>query len=284
MKRILIILIMTALGLSLAYGVGINGQSYSGWPILFLCAVWAYALNWLVYIPAAIKQTEKFFDITGSFTYITGVGLAIILSENVDIRAIVVAALVVMWACRLGYFLFKRIKHDKKDRRFDKIKVDKLRFLITWTLQGCWVTLTALCALFILTANNQVAWDIFASVGLIMWVIGFFVEVAADNQKSRFNSNPDNKDKFISTGLWARSQHPNYFGEILLWSGIAVMALPLMSGWQYLALISPVFVAVLLTRVSGIPLLRRKSDAKWGDDPDYQAYRKSTPVLIPKVF
>ena len=76
-----------------------------------------------------------------------------------------------------------------------------------------------------------------------------------------------------------RSRHPNYCGEILLWTGIAFIALPALSGWSLATLISPVFVYVLLTRISGIPLLETRSDAKWGDDPEYRAYKQRTPVL-----
>ena len=95
-------------------------------------------------------------------------------------------------------------------------------------------------------------------------------------------SDPSNKDKFINTGLWAWSRHPNYFGEIVLWIGVAVIALPVMKGWQFLTLISPVFVYLLLTKISGIPLLENKSDEKWGGQEDYEKYKADTPVLMLK--
>ena len=105
----------------------------------------------------------------------------------------------------------------------------------------------------------------------------------ADQQKARFSSDPANKGKFISTGLWSKSRHPNYFGEILLWIGVATVAVPALEGWQRVALISPLFVTLLLTKVSGVPLLEKKSDSKWGGQEDYEAYKKATPVLIPKL-
>ena len=101
-------------------------------------------------------------------------------------------------------------------------------------------------------------------------------------QKSHFSADPANKGKFIRTGLWSRSRHPNYFGEITLWVGVAIIALPVLQGWQWIALISPVFVALLITRVSGVPLLEAKADKKWGGQADYEEYKKQTPVLIPK--
>ena len=118
--------------------------------------------------------------------------------------------------------------------------------------------------------------------GILVWAAGMLIEIVADRQKSAFKSNPDNKGGFISTGLWAWSRHPNYFGEIVLWTGMAIVALPVLHGWQWATLISPVFVAFLLIKVSGIPLLEAKADERWGGDEDYEAYKRNTPVLVPK--
>ena len=180
--------------------------------------------------------------------------------------------------------MFRRIQKAGEDRRFRKIKLSTPRFLVTWTLQGTWVFLTAGAALAaIMTPNTAPVGTVFY-VGAAIWVVGFAVEVIADNQKTAFKADPANKNKFITTGIWARAQHPNYFGEILLWAGVAVMALPSLSGSAMIFLISPVFVAVLLTRISGVPLLRKTAGARWGDDPEYQAYLKNTPLIIPRIF
>ena len=100
-------------------------------------------------------------------------------------------------------------------------------------------------------------------------------------QKIRFKSNPNNQEQFIKHGLWSVSRHPNYFGEIILWFGISVIAFPLLSGWQYISLISPIFVYFLLTSVSGINLLEKKANQKWNNSKSYQKYKKKTPQLIP---
>jgi steroid 5-alpha reductase family enzyme len=121
-----------------------------------------------------------------------------------------------------------------------------------------------------------------AVLGTAVWVAGFAIEVVADRQKSRFRADPANRDRFIRTGLWAWSRHPNYFGEITLWVGVALVAAPALAGWQLATLVSPVFVFLLLTRVRGIPLLEARAQQKWGHDPDYQAYRARTPVLLPR--
>lgn len=258
-----------------------GGTSVAGVPLFALSVGLAFLIQWLVFIPAYIFQTEKFFDLTGSLTYISVITGAVIFSEGVDGRSILLAALVVIWAIRLGSFLFGRIKKAGKDDRFDEIKPSFIRFLNVWTIQGLWVTFTMAAALVAITTTTRKELDLFAIVGFLIWVFGFAIEVIADSQKSRFSANPDNKGKFIQTGLWSISRHPNYFGEIVLWIGVAVIALPILQGWQWVALISPVFVAFLLIGVSGIPLLENKADKKWGGQEDYESYKKRTPILIP---
>ena len=185
---------------------------------------------------------------------------------------------------RLGTFLFSRIHKAGKDDRFDAIKPDTFRFFNAWTIQGLWVTLTGATALITITTTTRKPLDAFAVVGALVWAIGFGIEVVADLQKSRFNANPANKGQFVRDGLWSRSRHPNYFGEIVLWIGVAIIALPVLQGWQWVALLSPIFVTLLLTRVTGVPLLEAKAEKKWGGQPDYEAYKAATPVLIPKLF
>ena len=117
--------------------------------------------------------------------------------------------------------------------------------------------------------------------GCGVWLIGFAIEVVADAQKSSFKSDPSNQGHFIRTGLWAWSRHPNYFGEIVLWIGMFVTCSVDFKNSQWVAILSPLFVVFLLTKVSGIPMLEKRSDEKFGDDPAYIAYRDSTSVLIP---
>jgi steroid 5-alpha reductase family enzyme len=275
--------ILILIGLLVAWAGSQGGAFLVGIPIFALAVGLAFLIQWLAFIPAYWLQTEKFFDLTGSITYISVITLALIFSKAVDARSILLLALVVIWAIRLGTFLFGRIKKAGKDDRFDEIKPSWIRFLNVWTIQGLWVTFTMAAALVAITTTNRKELDLFAIVGFLVWVFGFSFEVVADSQKSRFSANPENKGKFIQTGLWARSRHPNYFGEIMLWVGVAIIALPVLQGWQWVALISPVFVTLLLTRVSGVPLLEKKADKKWGGQVDYESYKKSTPVLIPKL-
>ena len=271
------------IGCLLALAGSQYGTSLAGIPIFTLSVGLAFLIQWLVFIPAYLQQTEKFFDLTGSLTYILVMLAAVIFSPGVDLRAMLLAALVVIWALRLGSFLFNRVQKAGKDGRFDDIKPSFIRFLNVWTIQGLWVTFTMAAALAAITSTSRKGLDVFAVIGLLVWVCGFAIEVAADSQKSRFNADPANKGKFIQSGLWSRSRHPNYFGEIMLWVGVAIIALPVLQGWQWATLISPLFVALLITRVSGVPMLEKRADEKWGGQPEYEAYKKNTPVLIPRL-
>ncbi len=277
------IIIAITLGALVALGGSQGSATYNGLPVFAVCAGLAYAINWLVFIPSSIAKTEKFYDLTGGLSYISVILVAVNLSPEMDPRARVASAFVVIWSSRLATFLFRRISKDGKDGRFDDIKTRALRFLMAWTLEGLWVVLTVAAALAIITSTNTKPLGIIGYVGIIVWLVGFSIEVVADRQKSRFRENPENAGKFIDIGLWSRSRHPNYFGEIVLWVGIAILAFPILEGWQYVTLISPVFVTFLLTKVSGIPLLEQRSDEKWGGQEDYEAYKARTPVLIPKL-
>jgi steroid 5-alpha reductase family enzyme len=274
------IVILVGLGIAVAGSQG--SASVLGIPIFALSVGLAFAIQWLAFIAAYLLQTESFFDLTGSLTYISVTAIAVLLSPVVDGRSILLLALVVVWAARLGTFLFRRIRRAGKDVRFDEIKPSFLRFLNTWTLQGLWVTFTLAAALAAITTTTRKELDLFAAIGFLVWVFGFAFEATADTQKSRFRADPNNKGKFIHTGLWAWSRHPNYFGEIVLWVGVAIIALPVLRGWQWVTLISPVFVALLITRISGVPILEKQADERWGGQEEYEAYKERTPVLIPR--
>jgi steroid 5-alpha reductase family enzyme len=275
------VILSVLVGLGVAWAGSQGGATAMGIPVFILAVGAAFVIQWLVFIPSYLLRNESFYDLTGSITYITVTVGALLLSPEVDGRSLLLLALVVIWAARLGTFLFRRIRKAGKDARFDELKTSFSRFLLTWTLQGLWVSLTLAAALAAITTTTRKGLDAFALIGFLVWALGFAFEVVADAQKSRFRADPENKGKFIHTGLWAWSRHPNYFGEIVLWIGVAIIALPVLQGWQWVTLISPIFVTLLITRVSGLPMLEKRADEKWGGQEDYEAYKERTPVLIP---
>lgn len=282
-KRLIVLPIVILVAAAIALAGSQGGYTWEGMSIFAIGYVIAFVIQWIAFIPAYLNRTEKFYDLTGSITYITVVLTALLLVPETTTRATILAAIVIIWAFRLGSFLFIRILKAGEDRRFREIKQSWVRFLTAWTIQGLWVSLTLAAALAAITTPYQDNIDVFLVLGLLIWIIGFGIEVIADWQKSRYKADPENDGKFIDVGLWRISRHPNYFGEIVLWIGVAIIALPVLSGWQFVTLISPLFVILLLTKVSGIPMLEDRADDKWGGQEDYEQYKENTPVLIPKL-
>ena len=283
MKKLIFILLAVGLPLGVATLANPAGLTLAGWPAMTALALGAFAIQWLAFIPARLFQTERFYDLTGSITYIAVTLAAISVATAPSGAQWLIAIMIFIWAGRLGSFLFRRIHAAGGDQRFDHIKVSSSRFFVAWTLQGAWVVMTSCAALTAILSAERTAVGVIYVMGAVMWVAGFVIEVMADQQKSRFRADPANAGRFINVGLWARSRHPNYFGEILLWAGIAVMAIPYLSSTQWVVMLSPLFVYALLTRISGIPTLARRGQQLWGDDPIYQAYVANTPRLLPRL-
>ncbi len=267
--------------------ISYNSIDFDGSNLVGQILVLTFVIQWIAYIPAFLFKTEKFYDLTGSLTYIGTILFALYATgslANLTLGNILVGLAIIVWAIRLGSFLFMRIRKDKKDGRFDSIKTSFSQFFMTWTLQGMWVFICSSAALIAIANPSGIPINSLFILGLLMFIFGFAIEVIADNQKSAFRSIPENKDSFINEGLWARSRHPNYFGEITLWAGITVMGISTFEGMNYLAIFSPIFSYLLLVYVSGVRMLEGRGHKKWGHLEDYQNYKKNTPKLIPKIF
>ena len=250
----------------------------------FLISI-AVLIQFLVFLPSFIFKTEKFYDLTGSLTYISVTSIAYFSLDNPTTTDTILFLYVIIWAGRLGLFLFRRINKDGKDERFDKAKKKFFWFLQYWMGQAGWVVFTAGASILAILAPTETELDIIAFSGIFLWWSGFLIEVIADYQKRKFRETSDPKTEFISSGLWARSRHPNYFGEITLWIGMAVLSLSSLSGIEYVtAIVSPVFVYLLLRKAEGVPMLERIAEERYGDLPEYQQYKENTPVLMIKLF
>ncbi|MDA8683130.1 DUF1295 domain-containing protein [Gammaproteobacteria bacterium] len=267
-----------------AFLVAVLLANATGIDLVLKVVLIAFALQWLAFIPAYVFQTEKFYDLMGSITYLSVMWFSLASTSEqftaLNGANIAIVLLITLWALRLGTFLFMRIHKDGEDKRFRSIKPSATQFFMTWTLQGLWVSMCSMCALTAISSETGVVMNALFYIGLGLFIYGFCIEIVADNQKSKFRSIPENKDKFITTGLWAKSRHPNFFGEIVLWAGIAVMSFSSLHGLQYLTLISPVFTYLLLVYVSGVRMLEARADKKWGQDEDYVKYKSKTSVLM----
>ena len=256
-----------------------SGVDASGVRLFAICGLIAFAVQWICFIPSWFLHSERFFDLVGSATYLTVAVVSLLAIPKIDTRSVLLGLMICLWGLRLGTFLFARVQAVGHDARFNLIKHKFAWFLMTWTVQGLWVLITSSAALAAITSSKR---SDFGIIGIILWLTGFVIEIVADEQKRKFKLDPSKQNSFITDGLWGWSQHPNYFGEIVLWIGVSLVALPGLSSWQYFTLISPVFVFILLTRISGLPMLNSAARKRWGDDPEFLAYKKSTPVLIPR--
>ena len=272
-------LVLSFIAFSLAYSIAFLTEI----DLVKNAVLYAFIIQWILFVPAYLFKTEKFYDLSGSFTYVFVVSYILysqFTESGLNVGNIIVGSCIIIWAVRLGTFLFFRIKKAGKDKRFDEIKTSASRFFMTWTLQGMWVSICSACALAAISSANGVEINMLFYTGLVCFLIGFIIEIIADNQKTKFREYPKNKDNCISSGLWAYSRHPNYLGEIVLWLGVSIMAVSSLSGPQYITLISPVFTYVLLVYISGVRILEANGKEKWGHLETYQEYLKKTPALI----
>ena len=240
----------------------------------------SFIIHWLLFIPAYVFKTEKFYDLTGTISYISIV-LYVLLSSTdgiINFGNMIVSSLIIMWTIRLGTFLFTRIKKAGEDKRFREIKKSFSWFFMAFTISGMWVSICAICAL--TGISNGIELTSVTYIGVIIFIIGFALEVISDNQKTNFRKIEYNKDKFITTGLWKYSRHPNYLGEIVLWTGVAIISYSSLEVYQMFTLVSPIFTYLLLVNVSGINLLEKSGEKKWGHLDSYKSYKENTPRLI----
>ena len=256
----------------------------SGSELVVNTAWYVLVIHWLAFIPALIFKTEKFYDLTGSICYAFAAIYVYFQSYGMFLSlSLFISLAILIWTLRLGSFLLKRVMDAGEDKRFRTIKTNPTQFFMTFNLSALWVVICSLCALTAVSNGVLEVKSIFY-IGLLVFIIGFLIEVIADNQKTAFRAVPENANSFITTGLWSVSRHPNYFGEVTLWLGIAIMSLPYLEGIQYWTLISPVFSFVLIYFVSGVRMLEARANVKWGENPEYLEYVKKTPIFFPKIF
>ena len=211
----------------------------------------------------------------------------------------------------VGSFLFARILSTGDDSRFEKIRNSPPKFFFAWFMQATWVSLCLLPVLavnslpptspaFAAATNKVKPTDI---LGLTLFISGFLFEVTADRQKSAWSKAKEQKkhsEQFLTSGLWSKSRHPNYFGEATLWTGIATTAAGVLASQAgqagmglngglagrivalAMAGVSPLFVLTLLLKVSGVPMSEKKYDKRFKGNAKYEEWKRNTPMFVPK--
>lgn len=240
-----------------------------------------FGINWAAWIVASTFQTEVFYDIVGTLSYTTVVLFALINAGHYHLRQIGVVSMVLLWTWRLGTFLFYRTLSTGGDSRFDEAKTQPLKFFIFWTLQAVWAWVCCLPVIIICAEGRNPSLGPTDIIGVAIFALGFVFEATADFQKLLFKRDPSNRGRFIKSGVWSLCRYPNYFGEILLWWGIFLTSAKALQDEEFVSIVSPLFVMLLLLGVSGIPIQEKQAKERWANDAEYAAYRDRTPLLIP---
>lgn len=237
--------------------------------------------NGVFFIIALLLKTDVFTDITYSMTFVILTLFLFFTSGKTDILQLLTAICVVLWGFRLGGYLLWRIIHIKVDHRFDDKRDSFIRFGFFWLLQAVavWAVMLSVYGIINRPGMDTIPWYFFA--GIPFALLGLLVETVADLQKYTFKSKPEGKGAFMRTGIWKYSRHPNYFGDMLFWWSISFPGLFLFKGFEFLYFLGPLFISLLLRFVSGVPLLEKSAKEKWGDDPEFQEYQKTTSLVIP---
>ncbi|XP_011650783.1 uncharacterized protein LOC101219154 isoform X4 [Cucumis sativus] len=233
------------------------------------------------FIITALLKFDKVTDFAGSTNFVILAVLTLVLKGSWHFRQVILSVLVVAWGLRLGFFLLMRILQWGEDRRFDEMRSNLGKLAVFWIFQAVWVWTVSLPVTVVNASNHNPSLRAADVIGWIMWLIGFLIEATADQQKLRFKSSPENRGKWCNVGLWKVSRHPNYFGEIFLWWGIFVASIPVLKGAEWLVILGPIFLTLLLLFVSGIPLLEESADKKFGNVTEYVHYKRKTSPLIP---
>lgn len=229
-----------------------------------------------------VAKRNDVADIAWGLGFVVTSFATLVKTGNHSFTAILVAILVMIWGLRLSWHIGSRNIKKSEDYRY-KVWRDSWgkwfvprSYLQIFILQGFLMLLILFPVLIIYTYSLSGV-PALAVLGALIWVLGFSFESVGDKQLKEFVNNPKNRGQIMDKGLWRYSRHPNYFGEVTQWWGIAIIALSCSYGWM--GLIGPIVITFLIVKVSGIPLLENR----YSDNPQYQEYKLKTSMLIPML-
>ena len=265
----------------ITYLLSFDSIKINNFPLVYIFTIIILILNTLSFMHSYVFKTDIFFDLIGSISFISVGVTSLILITDVDANQILIFFLLIFWALRLGPFLFVRRLSAGADERLSEYFKSPLSLYFIWTMNSLWVFLTSLSMIIIFSSSQNNEFGLIQWLGLLIWVLGFLIEVVSDTQKSKFNKK--NKGAFIDVGLWKYIRHPNYLGEIIIWLGIFVISISYINSiFTALSILSPIFVFILLRFLTGVPQLEQRGQEKWGKQEKYLKYKERTGILLPK--
>ena len=245
----------------------------------FLLVIALMSLLWVVYY---FKGNAGIADAGWGLAFMLPMAAYLLLGEGAFLKRGVLACMVWVWGGRLSWHLYQRYLRSEEDFRYQKFRKEcgerncGFKFYMLFIFQG--VLALLLTAPFIIVSYASIeSWSGVELAGILVWAAGVAGEAHSDTILEKFRSHPENKGKICKEGLWKYSRHPNYFFECVVWTGFFLFALGTPGGW--IGIVSPVIMLVLLTKVSGIPLVEAEAVKNRGDD--YLSYQKTTSSLVP---
>lgn len=246
---------------------------------IFWSLVLSLSINGGMFLVAFRLRSDKLTDASYALTFLTLTLFSFVQSPKTTYD-LIATMLVCAWALRIGSFLLYRVLRTGKDRRFDGIRDSFWQFGKFWLGQA--ITVWILMIPITLVLKGSTHQQVITVLGMVIWLLGFGVETIADLQKYRFTHDPQHAGHWIDTGVWRYSRHPNYFGEIAVWLGVYLYTFPGLSvPAKIIGVLSPLVITILLLFVSGIPILEKQADERWGNKAAYQAYKQRTSLLVP---
>lgn len=250
------------------------------WTVIVVALISSLSINLLLFLLAFRLQSDKLTDISYALSFLTIDIVSFMYTDKFNFFNWIIFTLPAMWAIRIGSFLLVRVLIVGKDRRFDGIRTSFVRFGKFWLGQALTAWILMLPVSITLYRGGEVT--LLVILGMIIWLVGLLIEAVADSQKFAFKLSKKNEKEWIQDGLWKYARHPNYFGEILVWCGIYVACFTALNSIEKLiSLASPILITFVLLFVSGVPLLEKSADQRWGKLKAYQEYKQRTRLLIP---
>ena len=234
----------------------------------------------LWFVVSLIRKRNDVADVAWGLGFVLMTGASFFLSGDSGIRGMLVGVLVSIWGLRLAWHIHRRNKGKAEDYRYLAWRKEWGKWFYirsyfqVYLLQGLFLFLIVSPVLLI-NKNAGPSLVLLDFLGVAVWLVGFYFEALGDAQLARFIKNPENKGKLMQSGLWAYTRHPNYFGEVVQWWGLWLIALSVPGAW--LGVVGPITITFLILKVSGVPMLEKKMEG----NPDFAEYKRKTSIFIP---
>jgi steroid 5-alpha reductase family enzyme len=248
--------------------------------VFLLSGISIFLYMLILYLIAQSVKNNSIVDVGWGLGFVFTNLVLIINSVKIMPSMLILSLMILIWGMRLSFYIYLRNAGKPEDYRYANwrkewgIRQPWIAFYKIFMLQGAIMWVVALPVILVFKRHKEFP-GIFGFIGLVIFLIGLFMEGIADSQMKRFKSDHSNKGKIITSGLWKFTRHPNYFGEALLWWGIGIYGFSVSGYW--FSFISPLLITLMLRYVSGVPML----EEKYKNRVDFREYASKTSVFIP---